>query len=176
MHKRSAKFIAPLAVVSAAALAVSTGLASASGTSTRAHVHFYEADASFAGNLGTVVLTGAITGTGMDEQGGYRDGVGNLIVLPNGSFAIDVSQVGNELGNLPLDQTTCSSDGTVAGPTPIIPGSGTGAYQGISGALDVEVSAAFILPRTGGACDTNAPETGVMIVKGSGTVTYQGNS
>jgi hypothetical protein len=33
MHKRSAKFIAPLAIVSAAALAVWTGLASASGTS-----------------------------------------------------------------------------------------------------------------------------------------------
>jgi hypothetical protein len=172
MHKRSVKVVAPLAIVSAAALAVSTGLASASGTSGGGPVRVYEADTDYAGNLGTVVFTGAITDTGIDEQGGYQQGAGNLMVLSKGTFAIDVSKVGNELGNLRLDTTTCSSGGTVAGPITIIPGSGTGAYHGISGAFDVKVSAAYVLPRGHGVCNTNAKQyPGIMIVNGSGTVT-----
>jgi hypothetical protein len=172
MHKRSAKFIAPLAVVSAAALAVSTGLASASGTTGGGPTHVYEADTNFAGNFGTIVFTGAITDTGIDHQAAYHNGAGNLMVLSKGSFAMVVSKVGNKLGNLPLDQRTCSSDGTVAGPITIIPGSGTGAYQGISGAFEVKVSAAYVLPRAHGACNTSATHfRGIMIVNGSGTVT-----
>lgn len=176
MQKRSAKFVAPLAVASAAALAISTGLASASGTSAGGEVHAYEADTNDAGNLGTVVFTGAITDTGIDHQGVGPHG-SNLMVLSKGSFAVDVSQVGTTLHNLPIDQTTCSSDGTAAGPITIVPGSGTGAYQGIRGTLDVEASEAFILPRANGACATNATQfPGVLIVNGSGTVSYKGNN
>ena len=172
MHKRSAKFIPPLAILSAAALAVSTGLASASGTSGGRLIHVYEADTSLAGNLGTVVLTGAITDHGTDCQGCDRTNGFNVLELSKGSFEIDVSKVGNKLGNLPVDPTTCASDGTVAGPIPIVPGSGTGAYQGISGALKVRVSAAYVLPRAHGVCHTSAKHyRGIMIVKGSGTIT-----
>jgi hypothetical protein len=174
MRKRSAKFVAPLAVASAAVIAASSGPASA-GTSTAGRVRAYEADTNVAGNLGTIVLIGAITDTGIDNQGQGPNG-SNLIVLSKGSFAVDVSKVGNKLSNVPVDQTTCSSHGTVTGRTPIVPGSGTGAYRRISGALDVEVSVAFILPRVNGACDANAAHyPGVLIVKGSGTVSYNGN-
>ena len=174
MHKRSAKFVAPLALASAAVLAVSSGMASA-GTSTGGAVRAYEADTNLAGSLGTVVFTGAITDTGIDNQGRGPNG-SNLIVLSKGSFAVDVSKVGNKLGNVPVDQTTCSSNGTVTGRTPIVPGSGKGAYRRISGALDVEVSVAFILPRVNGACDTNATRyPGVLTIKGSGTVSYNRN-
>lgn len=173
MQKRSAKLVAPLATATAAALAVSTGLASA-GTPTGGPVRAYEADPSLAGSQGTVVFTGAITDTGIDHQGAGPNG-SNLMVLSKGSFAFDVSQVGNELENLPVDQTTCSSDGTVTGPITIVPGSGTGAYVGISGRLDVDLSAAFILPRAkDGTCNTNAKKyPGVLIVNGSGNVGYK---
>src|SRR3954452_19228783 len=174
MHKRSAKFAAPLVVVSAAVLAVSTGLASA-GTSTGGAVRVYEADTDLAGTLGTVILTGAITDHGTDHQGAGPN-ASNLLVLSKGSFALDVSKLGNKLSKVPVDHTTCSSDGTVTGRTPIVPGSGTGAYRRISGSLDVEVSVAFILPRVNGVCDANAAQyPGVLIVKGSGTVAYNGN-
>lgn len=174
MQKRSAKFAAPLATVSAAVLAISTGLASASGPSTSREVHIYEADNNYAGSLGTVVLTGAITDSGIDEQGAGPNG-SNEIVLQKGSFALDVSNVGNKLANLPVDQSTCSSDGTVTGPITIVPGSGTGAYVGISGTLDVDASAAFIVPRAkNGPCNTNAKKyPGVLIVNGSGKVGYR---
>jgi hypothetical protein len=178
MHKRGAKFAVPLAVVSAAVLAVSTGLALASGTSGGRLIHVYEADTNLSGNLGTVVLTGAITDHGTDCQGCDLTNGYNVLDLSKGSFEIDVSKVGNKLDNLPVDQTTCSSDGTVTGPVPIVPNSGTGAYQGISGALNVHVSAASVLPRLeNGECDTNATQyPGILIVKGSGTVTYKGSN
>lgn len=174
MQQRNVRFVVPLAMVSAAVLAISTGLASASGTSTGGEVHVYEADTNDAGNLGTVVLTGAITDTGIDNQGAGRNGT-NLLVLSKGSFSVDISTIGNSLHNLPVDQTTCSSDGTVAGPITIVPGSGTGAYKRISGTLEADASEAFILPRLqNGECDTNATQyPGVLIAKGSGTVSYK---
>jgi hypothetical protein len=176
MQKRSAKFVALLAMVSVAALVIAAGLASASGTSAVGHVHAYEADTNLAGNVGTVVFTGAITDTGRDHQGAGPNG-SNLMVLSKGSFAVDVSSVGNELGNLPIDQTTCSSDGTVAGPITIVPRSGTGAYRGIRGTFDVDASEAFILPQANGACATNAKKyPGVLIVNGSGNVGYSDNN
>lgn len=172
MQKRSAKFVAPLAVVSAAVLAVSSGLASASGTSARGEVHAYEADTNDAGNLGTVILTGAITDHGTDHQGAGPNGT-NLFVLSKGSFSVDITELGNQLHNLAFDQTTCSSDGTVAGSIRIVPGSGTGAYRRISGTLHATASEAFILPRVNGRCDMNARQyDGVLIANGSGIVSY----
>jgi hypothetical protein len=83
----NAKSAAPLALVSAAVLAVSTGFASASGTTTGGEVHAYEADTNDAGNVGTVILTGAISDYGTDEQGGGPNG-SNLLVLSKGTFAL----------------------------------------------------------------------------------------
>jgi hypothetical protein len=173
VQKRNAKFVVPLAMVSAAVLAVSTGLASATGTSTQGEVHVYEADTNDAGNLGTVILTGAITDHGTDRQGDGPNGT-NLLVLSKGTFSVDVTEVGIALSNLPVDPTTCSSDGTVAGPITIVYGSGTGAYKGISGTLKADVSVAVVLPRRNGECETNATQfPGVLIAKGSGTVSYK---
>src|SRR5436305_487262 len=89
MQKRSAKFVAPLAVASAVVLAVFSGLASASRTSAGGEVHAYEADTNDAGNLGTVILTGAITDHGTDHQGAGPNG-SNRLVLSKGTFSVDV--------------------------------------------------------------------------------------
>jgi len=85
MQARNAKFVATLAMVSAAVLAVSTGLSSASGTTTGGEVHAYEADTNDAGNLGTVILTGVITDHGTDHQGAGPNG-SNRLVLSKGTF------------------------------------------------------------------------------------------
>src|SRR5947209_106820 len=121
MQIRNAKFVVPLVMVSAALTAVSTGFASASRTSTGGVVHAYEADTNDAGNSGTVILTGAITDHGTDQQGAGPNG-SNLLVLSSGTFSIDVTKVGTKLHNLPVDPTTCSADGTIAGRVPIVPG------------------------------------------------------
>jgi len=176
MQERNAKFVAPLAVVGAALLAVCTGFASASGTPTGGEIHVYEA-AHYAGNIGEVIITGAITDHGTDYQGAGPGG-SNLLKLSKGSFAVDVSQIGNKLAGLPIDQTTCSSHGTVRGSLTIIPNSvaDTGAYSNIQPGktpLAATASAAYILPRKNGACDTRQEDyPGVLIVNGSGTVSY----
>jgi hypothetical protein len=99
-----------------------------------------------------------------------------VLELSKGSFEIDVSKVGNNWATCPstrrpaLRQHGRRTD-------PDRPRLGTGAYQGITGALNVHVSAAYVLPRLeNGECNTNATEFPViLIVKGSGTVTYPGN-
>lgn len=162
MPKRKAMLLTPLAMVSAAALAVSGGLASADGPSTRGQVHIYEADTALAGNLGTVVLTGAITDSGTDCQGcGGQDGL-NVLELSKGTFEINVNDLGNKLAALPVNPVTCSSDGWAIAPIQIVSNSiyDTGAYAGIHGTFYTWGSTALILPRTqGGECDTNATST-----------------
>lgn len=146
----------------------------ADGASGGGAVHIYEADTALAGNLGTVILTGAITDHGTDHQGAGGDGI-NLLKLSKGTFEINVGVVGNELHSLPIDPTTCSSDGSATAPIPIVDGSGTGAYQGISGTFQTRASEAFILPRLpNGQCNTNATKyPGVLIARGAGTVSFK---
>ena len=175
MQTRNGKFIASLAIMGATVLGVSAGLASASGTTPGGEVHVYEADTNDAGNLGTVLLTGAMTDHGTDHQNAGPNG-SNLFVLSKGSFAVDISKVGNQLHNLPFDTTTCSSDGTVGGQVTIVQGSGTGAYAGITGTLAATATEAFILPRAHGQCHMNAKHYfGVLTAKATGTVSYGGN-
>jgi hypothetical protein len=176
MHKRSAKHLAPLAAASAALLAVSGGLASAAGTTSTpqgGEVHFYEADTALAGNLGTVILTGAITDHGKDHQGVDGPAI-NRVVLSKGSFEVNLGDLGNQL-QFPTDPNTCASDGSATAQVPIIYGSGTGAYKRISGTIEVTATTASIVPRLdNGQCNTSATKyPGVLLAKGSGTVSYK---
>jgi hypothetical protein len=171
-----AKLLTPLAVVSAAVivvLAVSGGLASADGASTAGEVHIYEADTALAGNLGTDILTGAITDHGTDHQGVAGGGNYNKLVLSRGSFEINTVNLPPNFP--PLNPSTCSSDGTTTVAVPIVDGSGTGAYHGISGTFQITVTFASILRRlANGHCNTNATEySGIEISKGSGRVSYK---
>jgi hypothetical protein len=174
MRNRNVKLLAPLALLSAAALAASGGPASADGSSTGGKVHWYEADTALAGSLGTVVITGAITDHGTDHQGVADGGNDNRFVLSKGSFEISIAKFGNRL-NFPVNPTTCSADGTATAPIPIVHGTGTGAYKGISGAIRTTVTFAWILPRlANGHCNTNATRyPGIGIARGAGTVSYK---
>ncbi len=98
----------------------------------------------------------------------------NRFVLSKGSFEISVAKFGNQL-DFPVNPTTCSADGTAKAPIPIVPGSGTGAYQGIRGAIDTTVTFAWILPRLpNGQCNTNATRyPGIALASGAGTVSYK---
>jgi hypothetical protein len=174
MRRRKANFLTTVAAVSAAVLAVCGGLAWAEGASNGGGVHLYEADTALDGNLGTVILTGAVTDHGTDHQGDPVDGI-NRLELSKGSFAINVNDVGNELASLPVDPATCSSDGSATAPIRIVAGSGTGAYRGISGTFATTASEAFIVARlANGQCDTNATRyPGVLIARGAGAVSYK---
>jgi hypothetical protein len=174
MRHLTAKLLAPLAAASLAVLGVSGGLAAADGAANGGQIHLYEADTALDGNFGTVVITGAVTDTGTDNQGAGQNGA-NLLELSKGTFQIDVSAIGNKLSALPVDPTTCSSNGTVTGRVPIVPGSGTGAYQGITGTLETKATAAAIYPHLpGGRCDTGATQyPGILYAEASGRATFK---
>ena len=124
----------------------------------------------------TIILTGAITDHGTDHQGVAGRGDYNLLALSKGTFSFEVSDAGNLPPNFPpLNPTTCSSDGTTTVPVPIVHGTGTGAYHGISGTFQITVTFASILPRlANGQCDTNATHyPGIQISRGAGTVSFK---
>jgi hypothetical protein len=173
MSKRNATFLTPLVIVTVALLAVWAAAASATGTRTGGRTHLYEADNSIVGTTGTVILTGAINDYGTDHQGVPTDGT-NRLVLSKGSFSISVNTLGNRLAAIPTDQNTCSSAGSATAGVPIIEGSGTGAYQGISGTFETKGTVAVIFPRPqdGGACGTSAL-AGILLAQGSGTISYK---
>jgi hypothetical protein len=79
------------------------------------------------------------------------------------------------LVTFPIDPKTCSFGTSASAPVPIVTGTGTGAYRGISGTLEVTASVAGIYPRLkSGKCNTNPNKfPGVLIAKGSGTVAYK---
>jgi hypothetical protein len=174
MRRRKAKLLTALAAVGLSLLAASGGLAWADGPSNGGEVHFYEADAALAGNVGTVILTGALTDHGIDHQGVAGGGTINRLVLSKGSFEVNVRQIGSRL-NFPVHPTTCSSDGSATAAVPIVDGSGTRAYRGITGTLQTRVSVAFTVPRlANGECDTNATHYPVVLIApGAGTVSHR---
>jgi hypothetical protein len=174
MRNGKVKLLAPLVLVTAAILAAFGGLASAEGSSTRREVHFYEADTALDGNLGTVVLTGAISDHGTDHQGVAGGGNYNELVLSKGTFEISIAKFGSQL-NFPVNPATCSADGSATAPIPIVNGTGTRAYKGISGTIKTTVTFAWIVPRlANGQCNANATRyPGIGIAKGSGTVSYK---
>lgn len=94
-----------------------------------------------------VVLTGVIGDYGRAmrmNSSGARDGELELI-LSRGSFGLDVVDVEKELttaigSDFPTNTTTCSGLQTVIGTAPIMQGSGTGSYKGLSGTFHVTIS------------------------------------
>ena len=98
----------------------------------------------------------------------------NKLVLSKGSFEVNVGGFGATL-DFPVNPKTCSSDGSATAQVPIVDGTGTRAYKGISGTIDVTVSIASIVPRLASRdCNTNATRyPGVLIASGTGTVSYK---
>jgi hypothetical protein len=174
MRNRRVKQLAPLALLSTGVLAIFGGLASADGSSTGGTVHIYEADTALDGSLGRVIVTGAITDHGIDHHSVAHGGAYNRFVLSKGTFEISLAKFGNRL-NFPVNPATCSANGTATAPIPIVHGSGTGAYKGISGTIQTTVTFAWVLPRlANGRCNTKATHyPGIGIARGAGTVSYK---
>jgi hypothetical protein len=129
------------------------------------------------GPKSVVVLTGAI--------GDYGDAVRTATVgqngaqytqlhlsLTRGSFRLNVAGIENQLVTdfryFPSKSRTCSGVVTVNGTAPIVSGSGTGAYKGISGALQLTTTVHEVDSYPG--CASLLAET--VYTTGSGTVAF----
>jgi hypothetical protein len=181
-------------VVTTAALAgalLTTGniLTASASTPSGGTVHVFDyGDGAGVGS--TVVLTGAIGDTGSADSidaNGTPDPENNtevILALVQGSFRISVvgldKKIGSAFSKFAPNPSTCSGYLSVTGAVPIVAGSGTGAYTGISGGFTLTLTFAEIGPKYGsgkneGQCNTsnNAESVGMaMMVTGSGTVSF----
>jgi len=104
---------------------------------------------------------------------GYR-----LFILKKGTIffntkTIDAAENNNSTPPTTVNATTCSATFVVTDPVTAI--SGTKAYAGITGTIDVTISYAFTLPLDNGKCNMNSnanPSAAIGLVTGTGTVSY----
>jgi hypothetical protein len=129
------------------------------------------------GTRSSAILTGAIGDFGeaisIHPDGSINpdhDSQSNL-VLSRGSFRLNIKALDHQLvaafGGLQPDPRTCSAHVSVTAMAPIVAGSGTGSYSGISGAirLSVSVDEVFKTCRTSAAYLAQA-----VVTTGTGTV------
>jgi len=129
-----------------------------------------------------ILVTGAITDYGKAtsvDKSGKPDQNGNYeqVVLTKGGFWIDATELNKQLNSLKptVDTKNCFFAFKGSGPTTLF--KGTGAYAGIGGTVNVELSLVAIGPKTAsGKCNMtqNAkPVAQYGNVTGSGAVSFK---
>lgn len=130
---------------------------------------------------GTIVLTGAIGDTGSTHSVSANVVEVSLIW---GSFQVNVAGFDKKIdaayGHFAPNPNTCSGTVSAIGGVPIVPGSGTGAYSGISGGFTLGMTFSAIAPKyaTGphkGQCNfsnSSATVGQAQVIMGSGTVSF----
>lgn len=132
------------------------------------------------GPTSSVILTGAIGdyGTAVSETAGgavaarHRDDL--QLRLTRGSFRIRTGDVDKQLvsafTDFPPNRTTCSGNVVATGAAPVVPGSGTGAYRGVTGTFHLTVTIAEVDARNH-CTPSSAFLRQSVVISGSGTVT-----
>lgn len=131
------------------------------------------------GTKSTVILTGVIGDFG-EAVSIYPNGTIDpehnselKLALTHGSFRLDIANLDKKIvsafsDHFPMNTKTCSGTAaTTATATPIVAGSGTGAYRGIGGTFNMTVSIAEVDPKL--KCGTGQYVEAIFIT-GSGTV------
>lgn len=134
------------------------------------------------GPKATVILTGAIgdfgqatsvhpDGTVDPEHGGQLG-----LTLRYGSFRVNIGDLHQRfvkaMRHFPSNVSTCSGTVTVAGAVPIVTGSGTGSYRGISGGFHLTLTLAEVDARAN--CNASSAFLRQSVVTaGSGTVSFR---
>jgi len=178
-----------IAAVAGAALTSGGTMAASASTVTNGAVHVSVYGDGF-GVGGTAVLSGAIGDSGSADSvdaNGTPDPSTNteeLLALVQGSFRVSVvgldKKIGSAFKNFQPNQRTCSGYVSATASVPIVAGSGTGAYTGITGGFVLTFSLALVGPKYGsgkheGQCNNSnsaSPVAQAMMVTGSGTVSY----
>jgi hypothetical protein len=156
--------------LAAASLVATGGLvmgAQASGQSVGGVVHVYEYDPPTA-VPGRIILTGAIFDHGLDRAGfAGPNHTYNKLDLTKGSFEVNTGKI---KVHQHLDTNSCTLVVQGSGLVPIVKGSGTGAYQGITGTFRTKTGFVGVFPKKpDGSCNMSAPaETGFGTVTGVG--------
>ncbi|MCU1362989.1 MAG: hypothetical protein JWM55_817 [Acidimicrobiaceae bacterium] len=182
------KLLTTAVLIGALSMSVSTSMASA-GTLKSGTVHVFDyGDGEGVGS--TVVLTGVIGDMGSADSidaNGTPDPQKNtevILSLVRGSFKISVvaldKKINQAFNTFHANSSTCSGFVSASGSAPVVAGSGTGAYAGITGSITLNFSLAVIGAKYAsgkhkGQCNesNNSPSIGqAELVTGSGTVSF----
>jgi hypothetical protein len=174
----SASTQSPPAGGTAAPNASPTDGTSAATTATAGVVHLTDYTDND-GPTSTVILAGAIGDYGKAENVNPNGTINpehnsqlNL-KLTQGSFRLSIADLAKKfvssLGQFAPNTVTCSGTVTVTGVTPIVAGSGTGSYTGISGNFNLTITLDEVFSKS------NCTESGAflgqaIVITGSGTV------
>jgi hypothetical protein len=94
--------------------------------------------------------------------------------LAQGSFRVSIARLAAEfrdvVGRWPYDRATCSIHGTVTGAAPIVAGSGTGAYRGITGTFTLTISLDEDWVKGPACTETSGFQAQLLLIEGSGSV------
>jgi hypothetical protein len=135
-------------------------------------VHVWESDNLASSGPSQIIMTGAISDYGKDFHGvaGKQHQI-NKLVLQHGTFEVNVLKLA---AKTQLDKASCTLTGSNPGVVPIVPGSGTGAYTGITGSFEAQLRLAFVVPKTasGGCSMTGKVVTGFAFITALGRVSF----
>jgi len=186
--------IASLAVAGLAAAAIATAGCASAATSASAAAATAPAAKTIKG--ATHIMAYSINSDGPHFQaivtgavGGYGPGVtvhpdGTVdpehtsqleLKLTHGSFRLSIAAAGKAVARAyqhwPSNPATCSGGITVSAPAPVVAGSGTGRYRGITGdfTLTVKIDEVDVKPVCNG---TSKFLSQLILLDGTGTVSY----
>ena len=157
------------------------GATAATTTPTAAAVHLTDYTDND-GPTSTVILAGAIGDYGKAESvnpNGTINAEHNSelnLMLTQGSFRLNIGDLGKKfvsaLSQFPPNAVTCSGTVTVTGPTPIVAGSGTGSYKGISGNFNLTITLDEVYSKAN-CTASGAFLAQAIVITGSGTVSFR---
>jgi hypothetical protein len=159
-----------LIVLCASSALVVTGaaVALAGGATRGGTVHVYGVNNG--GETTNIIITGAFAASGPSRMVGTSI---QQVTTSTGTFKVDTSKLDNAPGTGGVNQDSCSGAFMVSEPVTLV--DGTGAYEGISGTLQIKETFAAILPTTSSAkCREDAnPTSDVAFFQGDGTVSFK---
>jgi hypothetical protein len=125
----------------------------------------------------TVVLAGAVGDYGKGQRVA-SDGSAKAqldLMLTHGSFRLDITDLNKKflgvLSNLAVNTVTCSATASVSAPVPVVAGSGTGSYKGITGVFNLSITLDEVYQPD--ACnESGAYLSQGVVATGSGTVSF----
>ena len=125
---------------------------------------------------GTIGDHGKAIRTDAAGRGSARQFARLEIVTSRGSFKLEVTDLAKSLlrgfSQFPTDTSTCSGEVMVSGNSPIVTGSGTGDYRGISGTFQLTITIDEVDPWP--HCSSTSPHLAqIVYLRGTGSVTFR---
>lgn len=162
------------AVILGAVFAATVGCASVSSAAqpTAAPTHLVIWMVNSDGLSEHVILTGAVGDYGAGQS--TPDRSQTLLTLSRGTFKVSTARIDSDFvhhdTHWPYDAATCSIHGSLTDPVPIVPGSGTGAYRGISGTFTMTITLDEDWQRKAGCNETTPFQAQLITIEGTGAI------